>query len=199
MKDGKKISRPQPKPLKITCTSSDCENGLHCFKKSKKMSESEHGQCRSCGADLIDWERVHKRDARDADFTFEALKFEMVRHAFWHKEVDIKTGNHARRKGRTNLRNDAKRRLQNYIAPINNPYDGRQTPYDGNIIYYAQHALACCCRTCLEYWHDIPKTKSLSEKQINYLVELIVMYINERIPNLTEDGETIPPIRRVRK
>ncbi len=35
--------------------------------------------------------------------------------------------------------------------------DGRQTPREGNTIFYAQHATASCCRTCIEYWHGIPK------------------------------------------
>ena len=190
-----KSERPNPEPLKITCTSSDCENNLHCFKKSRKMSESEKGRCRSCGADLINWERIHSRDINDTEFTFISLKYEMFRHSFWHKQIDIKTMNHARRKGRAGLKTDAIKRLIKYIAPTNNPYDGRQTPYKGNIIFYAQHAIACCCRKCLEYWHGIPVDTPLSEDQIDYFVELIMMYIVERIPELTELGEKIPPIR----
>ncbi len=195
MNERDRRQRPKLKPLRITCTSSDCDNNLHCFKKSREMAESDRGQCRSCGADLINWDRVHRRDIKDADFVFNGLKFELFRHKYWHKEIDIRTENHARRKGRIVLKNDVKKRLQNYIAPINNPYDGRQTPLDGNIIYYAQHALACCCRKCLEYWHGISTSIPLSDSQINYFVNLIMMYIDERMSSLTEKGEIIPPIR----
>jgi hypothetical protein len=186
--------RPQLKALKITCTSSDCANNLHCFKKSRKMAESERGRCRSCGIDLIDWNRVHKRDAEDAAFVFSSLKHELVRHYFWHKDIDKKAVNHARRKGRIGIRKASRNRLIKYLSP-DNPYDGRQTPYEGNVIYYAQHALACCCRTCLEYWHGIPKKEILSSAQIDYFTNLIMMYIDERMPNLTKSGEKIPPIR----
>jgi len=186
------------KPLGVTCTSSDCESGLHCFKKSNSMSESERGRCRSCGAELIDWERVHKRDLQDAKFTFEALKYEMVRHHFWHKSVDQRAENHARRKGRIKLHEAVRKRLEKSVGPANPPFDGRQTPDEGNIIYYAQHALACCCRTCMNYWHGVPKDVPLSDEQINYFAELVMMYVHERMPDLTEEGERVQPIRHIR-
>ena len=46
-------------PLDIKCTSADCENELHCFKQLKKMTEEQRGKCRYCGADLVDWDRLH--------------------------------------------------------------------------------------------------------------------------------------------
>ncbi len=186
------------KPLGVTCTSSDCANELHCFKKSRSMSESERGHCRSCGADLIDWQRVQKRDLQDVEFTFEALKYEMVRHYFWHKPIDQTAENHARRKGRAKLQEAVRRRLEKSVGPAKPPFDGRQTPNEGNIIYYAQLALACCCRTCMNYWYGLPKDVPLSVEQIDYFVELAMMYIDERIPDLTETGERIPPIRHAR-
>ena len=70
-----------PPPLKLSCTSSDCAKQLHCFRATKKLCETnQEGRCRSCGADLIDWSRVHRRDLEDADFTFESLRRELVRH-----------------------------------------------------------------------------------------------------------------------
>src|SRR5688500_1381420 len=92
------------KPLKITCTSSDCNNNLHCFKKSREMAESERGNCRSCGAELIDWQRIQRRDIDDSSFVFNSLKQEMIRHLYWHKTIDQKAENYARRKGRVLLR-----------------------------------------------------------------------------------------------
>ena len=64
------------KPLKISCTSADCENGLHCFLQTKKMvEESTDGQCRYCGARLVNWIRVHKKDLADVKYIFTALKY----------------------------------------------------------------------------------------------------------------------------
>ena len=55
----------KPPPLKIKCTSADCENELHCFKQLKKMTEEQRGKCRFCGADLVNWDRLHMRDFGD--------------------------------------------------------------------------------------------------------------------------------------
>jgi len=86
-------------PLKVTCTSSDCDNNLHCFSATKEMVETDAvGACRSCGAKLVDWERVHDKDLTDVRYTFDALKFEMIRHHFWHVTIDPKAVNYARRK-----------------------------------------------------------------------------------------------------
>jgi hypothetical protein len=102
---------------------------------------------------------------------------------------------HARRKGKAGIRTAIESRLRSCLRP-NNPWDGRQTPRDGNSIYYAQHATATCCRRCLEQWHAIPLDRDLSDKEITYLTELYAMFINERLPNLTEEGETIPATRK---
>ena len=65
-------------PLDIKCTSADCENELHCFKQLKKMTEEQRGKCRYCGADLVDWDRLHLRDVGDVAYTFAALKNEII-------------------------------------------------------------------------------------------------------------------------
>lgn len=98
--------------LKITCTSSKCEGGLHCFlqkKRQKAQAAQENpvgtgGRCRSCGADLVAWDRVYRRDLIDAPYTFQMLKYELIRHHFWHLELDQKAINHARRKGKVGMR-----------------------------------------------------------------------------------------------
>jgi hypothetical protein len=186
--------KSEKKKLLITCTSSDCENNLHCFRKSRQMANIDKGKCRTCGKDLIDWNRVYKKDINDVEFVFSSLKMELIRHYFWHIPIDIRAENYARRKGLIGLRQAVKNRLANSLKP-GFYRDGRQTPYEGNIIFFAQHALACCCRKCLEYWHDIPKDQKLTEEELNYLTELIMLYVNERMPLLTEYGEKIPPIR----
>lgn len=184
-------------PLKISCTDSDCENGLHCFKfHSRKMKDSDRGACRSCGADLVDWPRVHKRDAADAEYTFAALQYELIRHHNWHVAIDERAQRHARRKGRPGLIEAARHRITKYVAPANPARDGRQTPFDGNAIYYAQHATACCCRTCLEYWHSIPKSRPLTDAEIEYCVELISLFFDQRLPDLKDEPEKVPPMRK---
>lgn len=88
----------KPPPLDIKCTSTDCDNDLHCFKQLKKMTPDQRGKCRVCGADLVDWKRLHGRDKNDAAHTFAALQHELIRHHFFHRPVDDKALRHARRK-----------------------------------------------------------------------------------------------------
>ncbi len=195
MPDGVK-GRAQLEPLDIKCTSSDCDNDLHCFRRTRRMRPEQVGQCRSCGAELVNWERVRRRDVGDAAFTFAALKRELIRHHYWHKLIDEEAELHARRKGRIKLREAAAKRLRTSVGPAEPFRDGRQTPTKSRVVYYAQHALACCCRTCLEYWHGIPKGTELTPQQIDYFTDLVMRYVDERMPALTEEGEKISPRRR---
>jgi len=189
------------KPLEIKCSSTDCENGLHCFKQSgKKKVADPFGQCHSCGADLVDWSRVQKRDLSDVNYTFLALKHELIRHYFWHIEIDQKAINHARRKGKSGMRDAAEKRIRQSVGSAQHPREGRQTPKEnsGNAIYYAQHATACCCRKCIEYWHNIPIGRELTEQEIGYFTDLVMLYIEERLPILTENGEKVPRLKPLR-
>ena len=186
----------RPEPLAVTCTSADCENELHCFKQLSRMAADQRGKCRYCGADLVDWDRVHVRDFSDVAYTFEALKHEMIRHHFFHNEIDERALRHAQRKGRALLKEAARHRLTKYLAPAAPFRDGRQTPFQGNAIFYAQHATATCCRTCLEYWHDIPKGRELNVEERAYCAALVDCYLDERLPQLAEGPIRVPNIRR---
>ena len=182
----------KPPPLEIKCTSVDCDNALHCFKQLKKMTPDQRGKCRACGADLVDWKRLHRRDSSDAAHTFSALQHELIRHHFFHREVDEKALNHAKRKGRRALKEAARDRLRKHLAPAEPPRDGYQTPLEGNVIYYAQHATATCCRTCLEYWHDIPKGQKLTEREFAYCAELVDLFLDEKLPDLADEPVHVP-------
>jgi Domain of unknown function (DUF4186) len=186
-------SRALPEPLDIKCTSADCDNDLHCFKTTRKLrAANATGLCRYCGANLIDWGRLHRRDIRDATFTFASLRREMIRHYYWHVSIDDKASLHARRKGRIALRDAAERRLWQSIGSATPFRDGYQTPKAGNVIFYGQHAVAACCRTCLEYWHDVPKGRPLADDEVAYLADLVMLYVNERMPALGDLGERLP-------
>jgi hypothetical protein len=186
----------KPEPLKITCTAFDCKNDVHCFKATRKMAQGDHGHCRACGADLVDWHRLHRREIGDAKYTFRMLKHELIRNHFFHTTVDETAVAHARRKGRINLRQAVRHRLERYLAPTAPPRDGFQTPFTGNAIYYAQHATACCCRTCLAYWHDIPKGRKLTEREVEYCEELINLFLVQRLPKLKDEPEKVPRRRK---
>lgn len=55
--------------------------------------------------------------------------------------------------------------------------DGKQTPMRGHPVFVAQHATATCCRECLYKWHHIPKNRKLQDKEIRFIVALIVSWI----------------------
>jgi Domain of unknown function (DUF4186) len=185
-------------PLKISCTSTRCEDGLHCYRQKNSAPGQMSGPCRECGADLVSWDRVHARDLSDVDHTFAALKTELIRHELWHRELDEAAVNHARRKGRTRLREAVDQRLRSALAPAQPFRDGAQTPMKENVIYYAQHATATCCRKCAEEWHNIPQGREMTATEFSYCAELVWHYIEERLPQLTEEGEKIPARRASR-
>lgn len=157
------------------------------------------GACIDCGAKLVNWGRVHRCDPSDVPHTFDALKHEFIRHHFWHITLSQKAINHARRKGKRRLQDRIRHHLENAIGPAKPFHDGFQTPMVNDLptaLPYAQHATATCCRKCLEYWHAIPVGRALDAGELDYLSELVFRYFEDRIPNLTDDGEYIPAIRR---
>ncbi|MCE9551908.1 MAG: DUF4186 domain-containing protein [Planctomycetes bacterium] len=159
---------------------------------------NETGACRTCGAKLVDWGRVHSMKVADVEYTFDALKHELIRHHFWHVEIDPKAVNYARRKGTIGLQSAVRSRIHKAVGIANNPYDGRQTPMEGsgNPIHYAQHATATCCRKCMEYWYGIQQKCALNADEIEYFTELVMLYIKDRLPDLSEEGEHVPPLGR---
>lgn len=184
-------------PLAISCTSTRCEDDLHCFLQ-KKRREKHHvgGPCRSCDADLVAWDRVQARNLGDVKYTFETQQKELIRHEFWHRPFDEGALNHARRKGRIALRGAIENRLRTSIGRAENPREGQQTPFEGNVIYYAQHALACCCRKCTEYWHGIEIGRALTDDEVAYFVALIERYLERRLPDLPNEPQKVPARKR---
>ncbi len=182
----------EPRHLKIKCTTVDCDSDLHCFKHLKKMTEEERGKCRYRGANLVDRVRLHTRNSGDVEYTFAALKNELIRHYFSHCEPDERAVRHAQRKGRIQFKEAALHRLTKYIAPAQPVRDGRQTRLEGNAIYYVRHATATCCRTCLEYWHNIPKGRELTAKEQEYCSGLMDCFIDDWMPELADLPNKVP-------
>ena len=72
------------------------------------------------------------------------------------------------------------------LAPMNPINDGKQTPMHGHPVFVAQYATATCCRTCLYKWHKIKNDHDLTNEEIEYVVNLIMDYINIEINNAKE-------------
>ena len=188
----------EPPPLpKMSCKGTDCANNLHCFQQDKQNSQPvAGGKCRECGAELVTWGRVHERNIQDAAYTFSMLRLAWVRHKYFHRPLTQREMNYAKRKGRVGIRVAAEKRIRSKVAAKAPPKDGAQTPWTGDILDYAQHATACCCRTCIAEWHGIPAGRELTPEEVTYLTDLLCLYVDERMPELTENGEEVPYIRK---
>jgi hypothetical protein len=188
--DLKKIKSSDLKPLKIKCSSTNCKEGLHCFSRRMKKAEEKYGKqgvCFECGEDSIDWERMHKNDLTDSKFMIASLNKEFIRTVFWEMKIDRKAIESAQKKGKSELRVEARKLLKNRIGKYNDFIDSRQTPLGkDNIINYAQHATATCCRECLQAWHNIPLTNVLTDNQLDFCTNLVMKFIEERVPAISD-------------
>ena len=63
--------------------------------------------------------------------------------------------------------------------------DGKQTPFRGHVVFIAQHATGCCCRSCLEKWHNIGKGAPLTDSQLDYIAQVIVWWLQDRAGDLS--------------
>ena len=179
--------------LKIKCSSTQCGNDLHCFTRYMKRAEKKFGKkgvCYNCGDGHIDWERIHKNDINDSKYIFESLNQELIRNVFAEAKIDKEALESAKLKDKQQLREEASKLLKKRIAKYNSYIDSKQTPLGkDNIVNYAQHATGTCCRSCLEAWHNIPKEQVLTDKQLEFCTDLVMLYIEKKIPDLKKNHE----------
>ena len=84
-------------------------------------------------------------------------------------------------KGKDRVRAYAADFVEQRLSPENPSNDGQQTPMRGHPVFVAQHATACCCRSCLEKWHRIPTGKKLNEAEQNYIVCVLMDWIERHL------------------
>lgn len=82
-------------------------------------------------------------------------------------------------KGMDTIRSHAYDFINKRLKPAYIPNDGKQTPMKGHPVFIGQHATATCCRGCLEKWHHIEKGKELTSKEVDYIVDLIMKWIEK--------------------
>ena len=98
---------------------------------------------------------------------------------FFHlKAKDFK---YIQNKGMDTIRKHAYDFINGRLAPAVIPNDGKQTPMHGHPVFIAEHATATCCRSCLYKWHHIPKNKELNQDEIDYIVNIIMLWINNEL------------------
>ena len=71
--------------------------------------------------------------------------------------------------------------IRDRVAPAEPVNEGKQTPMRGHPVFIAQHATATCCRGCIEKWHKFPQHRELSKYEQEYLVSVIMEWINQQI------------------
>lgn len=84
-------------------------------------------------------------------------------------------------KGLTKIEEHAHDFVAKRLAPAVILNDGKQTPMQGHPVFVAQHATATCCRKCLYKWHKIKMHKELTKPEQEYIVNIIMMWINNEI------------------
>lgn len=112
------------------------------------------------------------------DELFNRLAKSDFRSKFKLKEKELK---YIEQKGLDTIRSHAKDFISKRIAPAKLPNDGKQTPMRGHPVFIAQHAVAACCRGCIEKWHKLPKGRELSNSEQEYLINVIMEWIKRQI------------------
>ena len=108
----------------------------------------------------------------------EKLNHSKFRSSFHLKD---KEKNYIKEKGLDTIESHAKDFIAKRLAPANPLNDGKQTPMKGHPVFIAEHATATCCRNCLYKWHHIPKNKELTNEEQDYIVQVIMTWIQKEI------------------
>ncbi len=109
---------------------------------------------------------------------FDRLAKSDFRSKFKLKQKDL---DYINQKGLEIIERHAHDFISKRLAPANIPNDGKQTPMKEHPVFIAQYATACCCRGCLEKWHKIPKSIELTKSQQDYVVNIIMEWINRQM------------------
>lgn len=109
---------------------------------------------------------------------FDKLKGSTFRSRF---HLSQKDKDYVQQKGMEVIRQHAYEFVEKRLAPAVISNDGKQTPMRGHPVFIAQHACACCCRGCLEKWHYIPQGRELTRKEIDYIVDILMQWIEKEI------------------
>ena len=110
------------------------------------------------------------------------LQTSKFRNSFHLKKKEL---NYIKEKGMDTIKSHAIDFINQKLAPANPLNDGKQTPMKNHPVFIAMHACACCCRTCLYKWHNIPKNKELNNKEKEYILNLLMTWIKKELINNT--------------
>jgi hypothetical protein len=186
--------------LGITCGATNCAQDKHAFnnplKTYKRRGQGRQflqpGVCKGCGADLIDWARLHGKNPADIEYTIEALKREYIRWEFWNRSFSDKARADLNERGIESVYADIRPTLVRIVLPKSQGYwMNMAVPTEQekltSVIQYGQHAIAACCRKCVETWHGIRNDRALTDSEIDYLVQLLSKYLDLRLSDNSDN------------
>ena len=112
---------------------------------------------------------------KDLDYLFQKLSKSKFRSSFHLRKYMI---DYINEKGMDKIKKHAYDFINKKLKPAYPKNDGRQTAMRGHPVFIAQHATGTCCRGCLEKWHHISKGRELTDKEVDYIVNVIMCWIN---------------------
>ncbi len=112
----------------------------------------------------------------DIEQLFVLLQQSRFRSQFRLKANDI---DFLRNKGGITIRQHALDFVISRLSPADIANDGKQTPYRGHPVFVAQHATACCCRSCLQKWHGIQQGRTLTKAECHYIVKVLMAWLKQ--------------------
>jgi hypothetical protein len=118
---------------------------------------------------------------RNLDELFEALSKSAFRNKFHLQGKDLV---YLHTKGLSTVIDHAGDFVAKRLAPAVPNNDGKQTPFRGHPVFVAQHATACCCRSCLEKWHRIPKGRVLTPDEGAYVLKVLERWLHNEMGKL---------------
>lgn len=173
---------PDLEKVKVTCTTRDCENEKHAYrpKPGQWQKLPDKIVCQGCGDSSVDTTVTRARDLSNREAILTELGREFIRDHYLHKPFDERARRLIKKYGLKGTRDRALSRLRSAIGHEPNDWDGRQTKFEGNALFYAQHATATCCRKCAWYWYGIPRDGELSKSDLEFCHGLVQAYLDHR-------------------
>ena len=101
--------------------------------------------------------------------------------------LKIKEINYINEKGIDKIKSHAIDFINEKLGPASPQNDGKQTPMKNHPVFIAMHACACCCRSCLYKWHHISKNKELTNEEKEYILNLLMLWIEREFINHTTE------------
>ena len=110
--------------------------------------------------------------------TLNTLKLSKFRSKF---KLTQKDRDYIAAKGLETIKEHAYQFISARVASDFPKNDGKQTPMKGHPVFIAQHGTATCCRKCIQKWHGIGKGRALAEAEVDFIVALIMGWIERQV------------------